>query len=155
MNVEECLDKGLLVKVKPDLEKALSSIKMGGRKLALAEKEFGHKIYESALISAYTSMFHSARAFLFKDGFKERSHYAIWVYLNEKCRDKIEKRHIGELNALRLQRHDLMYNLEDVEEVKEESASAAIKAAREFLEAVKKIVENRVGENANNKSESA
>ena len=139
MNVEECLDKGLLVKIKPDLEKAVSSIKMAQRKLGLADKEFKHEIHENALISAYTSMFHSARALLFKDGFKERSHYAVWVYLNEKYRDKLEKKHVGELNALRLQRHELMYALE-AEEVKEENAKEAIKMAREFLEAVSKII---------------
>ena len=140
MNIEECLEQGLLAKTKPDLEKANSSIEMALHKLELSETEFSHKLLESSTISAYTSMFHSARALLFQDGFKERSHFAVYVYINEKYSDRIERKYINELNFLRLQRHELMYGLEKNTEVRESEAGTAIKMAAGFLQRVQKIL---------------
>ncbi len=140
MNVEECLEQGLLAKTVPDSKKAFSSIEMAKHKLDLAETEFDNKLFESSIISAYASMFHSARSLLFKDGFKERSHFAIYVYVNEKYSNKIERKYLSELNSLRLQRHDLMYGLERNTEAQESNADTAIKMANGFLQAIEKIV---------------
>ncbi|MDD5163148.1 MAG: HEPN domain-containing protein [Candidatus ainarchaeum sp.] len=139
MNIEDCLNEGLLAKAKPDLQKAKASIEMAEHKLELAEKEFEHGIFENAITSAYASMFHSARALLFKDGYKERSHFAVYVYLNEKYASKIERKFLSELNSLRLQRHDLMYGIEKSAEIQEVDAESAIQMARGFLEAIRKI----------------
>ena len=140
MNVEECLEQGLLAKSRPDFGKAVSSIEMSKHKLGLAETEFGHKLFESATISAYASMFHSGRALLFRDGFKERSHFAVYVYVNEKYSNKIERKYVSELDSLRLQRHDLMYGLEN-SEAQESGTDTAIKMASGFLQAVGKLLE--------------
>ncbi len=140
MNLEDCLREGLLVEIKPDSRKAEASIKMAEHKLETAEKEFKYKIFESAIISAYASMFHSARALLFKDGYKERSHYAVWVFVNEKYSDKIEKKYLNELNSLRLQRHELMYGLEKSDEAQESETGSAIQLAQGFLKTVQRIV---------------
>jgi uncharacterized protein (UPF0332 family) len=144
VNVEKCIAGGLLAKAKPDLEKAQSSLDMAGHKLGLAEKELEHGIYENAVISAYASMFHSARAVLFRDGYKERSHFAIWVYLNEKYSDRIERRYLSELNSLRLERHELMYGLGKNPEVLKSEAESAIRMARGFLGAVRKMAGNGI-----------
>ena len=140
MNIEDCLEQELLAKSKPDQKKAISSIEMAKHKLELAEMEFDNKLFESAVISAYASTFHSARALLFKDGFKERSHFAIYIYVNEKYSNKIERKYLSELNSLRLQRHDLMYGLERNTGVQEAEADTAIKMASGFLQAIEKIV---------------
>jgi len=141
LNVEECLEKGLLKRENADLGKARSSLKMGKHKLEIAKKEQEHEIYESALINAYTSMFHCARALLYRDGYKERSHYAVWVYLNEKYSGKLEKKYLGEFEGLRVARHGLMYGLEEEnEEECAQKAKEAIETAEGFMEAVKKII---------------
>lgn len=140
MNIEQCLEQGLLVKSKPDLEKSFSSIQMSKHKLELAQAEFTHNLFESAIISAYSSMFHASRALLFRDGFKERSHFAVYVFINERYSRKIEKRYLSELNSLRLQRHELMYGLETSSEVQESNADSTIKLAEGFLKAVEKIL---------------
>ncbi|MDD5337019.1 MAG: HEPN domain-containing protein [Candidatus ainarchaeum sp.] len=139
MNVADCLGEGLLKKVQPDAEKADSSLEMAGHKLELAQKEYTGGIYENAVVSAYASMFHSARSLLFRDGYKERSHYALFVYLDEKYANRIERRYLNEFNALRLERHELMYGLDMEEEVKQAQAEDAIGIAAGFLEAVKKL----------------
>ncbi|HIH32982.1 MAG: HEPN domain-containing protein [Candidatus Diapherotrites archaeon] len=141
MNIEQCLEQGLLVKAKAELEKAKSSIEMARHKLELAEAEFDHGLFESAVISSYASMFHSARALLFKDGFKERSHFAVYVYVNEEYSARLERKYLNEFNSLRLQRHELMYGLERNAEVQESSADTTIKMAKGFLEAVKKMLQ--------------
>jgi uncharacterized protein (UPF0332 family) len=141
MNVSECLEQGILAKAKPDLEKAKSSIMMAEHKLELAQTEFEHQIFEGAIINAYASMFHSARALLFKDGFKERSHFAVYIFVNEKYSNKIERKYLRELNSLRLTRHELMYGLEKSTEIQESNADTAIKMAEGFLKAIQKIVQ--------------
>lgn len=141
MNIADCLEQGLLAKTRPDNEKAFSSIEMAAHKIELAEKEFAHQLFESAIISAYASMFHSARALLFKDGFKERSHFAVYVFASEKYANQIERKFLSELNSLRLQRHELMYGLEKNIEIQEENADSAIKLGKGFLQAIQKILQ--------------
>lgn len=114
---------------------------MAKHKLELGEKEFEHDLFESAIISAYASMFHASHALLFKDGFKERSHFAVYVFVNEKYSNQIERKFLSELNSLRLQRHELMYGLEKNVEAQEEDADTAIKLANGFLQSIQKIVQ--------------
>ncbi len=141
MNVKDCVDKGLLARIAPDLAKAHSSLEIAAHKLELAEKENGHRIWEGAIVNAYTSMFHTARALLFKDGYKERSHYALGVFLEERYADKIERKYMTEFGALRLHRHEIMYALERNDESDEEEAEDAIRMANGFLEAVEKMLD--------------
>ncbi|MDD4446734.1 MAG: HEPN domain-containing protein [Methanothrix sp.] len=41
----------------------------------------------SAISSAYLAVFHSARAVLFRDGVREKSHYCIGLYLQRYVED--------------------------------------------------------------------
>ena len=140
MNVEECLAEGLLKKTDPDRKKALRSLELSAHKIEIAKRELKAGIYENVVISAYTSMFHSARALLYRDGYKERSHYAIFVYLNEKYTDKMERRYLHEFNSLRMERHELMYGLEKLPEILKAEAESVVEIAEGFLEQVKKIL---------------
>ena len=137
MNNANCLEKQLLSKIEPDLRKANKSIVAAQRKISLAEAELKNELYEGCFISAYSAMFHIARALLFRDGFKEKSHYAVYIYLAEKYSGKIQERYINEFNNMRTDRHNLMYGL-DEQETGEEEASETIKLVKEFLEEVKK-----------------
>ena len=47
--------------------------------------------YNSATVVAYLALFNSARALLFKDGYRERSHICIARYLEKKYKSKIPK----------------------------------------------------------------
>lgn len=143
MNLAECIEKGLIRKIQPSSEKALNSIELAKHKLELAQSEFDAGIYEGALISAYSIMFHAARTLLFKDGYKESSHYALYIFIKEKYGAKIEMHYINELNTLRLTRHAVLYgNPDDItpREVQEVEAENAIKTASGFLETVKKLL---------------
>ncbi|MBU4491476.1 MAG: HEPN domain-containing protein [Euryarchaeota archaeon] len=63
--------------------------------------------YRVVAISSYSAMFHAARAILFKDGIKERSHECIPVYLKEKYPELETLANI--LDSYRRFRHDAIY----------------------------------------------
>ena len=139
MDVEQCIAKGLLRKDVPDKEKVKKSLAISEKKLAKANKMQALGLFEDALVNCYASMFHAGRALLFRDGIREKSHFGLWVYLNEKFQGIIEKRFLNELNALRLERHEISYGLDEADVGKERSEDA-IKTAMGFLVAVKKLV---------------
>ncbi|MBI2079371.1 HEPN domain-containing protein [Candidatus Micrarchaeota archaeon] len=139
--LEACIENGLIRKDVPDLQKAKNSLKTAEHNLDLAQRNLEAGIYESALISAYTCMFHTARSLLYKDGYKERGHYALYIFLLEKYSNKIEAKYINELNTLRSIRHKVIYGNEElaIREVEETEAHSSIKIAEGFLKSVKKI----------------
>lgn len=141
MDVKECFEKGLLKKDIKSKEKARKSIETAKHKLEIAKSTFEMKIYEEAIINAYAAMFHAARALLFKDGIAERSHFGVYVYLKEMYKDKIEARFINELNALRLERHEIWYGLEKLE-IKEVEAEDVISVARDFINVAERLIKN-------------
>lgn len=139
MDVEACFNQGLLKKESPDTEKVKKSVEVAIHKLSLAKRLFGLKIFEETIVNSYSAMFHAARALLFKDGVKEKSHYALFLYLKEKYSDKLERRFINELNALRLERHEISYGLEKPE-ISEIEAWEVIKVSEDFIAAIKRIL---------------
>jgi len=142
MTLDDLIRRDLIRKDAPDRKKAENSLKLAEHNIDIAKKSAEAEAYESAFISAYAAMFHCARAILFKDGYKERSHYALYVCLKEKYRDKIEMKYINELNSLRTIRHKIIYGDEDlnIREVQESEVESAIKAAEGFLKSVRKMI---------------
>ncbi len=67
-----------------------------------------------ATIALYNVFFHTARALLFRDGIKERSHFCIARYIEEKYMRKglLKADFLGYLDALRDARHETQYSLE-------------------------------------------
>jgi len=139
MDIEECFEKGLLKKETPDIEKSKKSVEMAKYKLERARRLFELKVFEETLVNAYSAMFHAGRALLFKDGVREKSHYGLFVYIKEKYSDKMERKFINELNALRLERHEISYGLEK-SEVEEVEAESVIKVSKDFISAVEKLL---------------
>lgn len=139
MNVKECLERGLLKNDKPSIEKAKKSIEIALSKLDKSRELIKLEIMDMSQINCYSAMFHSARALLFRDGFKERSHYAIYVYLREKYSDSIELKFLNELNVLRLDRHEIFYGLDEITFDKED-IKKTIKLCEEFIENVKRLL---------------
>ncbi|MBI2576882.1 HEPN domain-containing protein [Candidatus Woesearchaeota archaeon] len=140
MDVEQCIAKGLLRKDAPDIEKSRKSLAVSGKKLLKADKMQALELFEDALVNCYASMFHAGKALLFRDGIREKSHFGLWVYLNEKFQGTIEKRFLNELNALRLERHEISYGLGEADVTSEQSADA-LKTAKGFLAAVRRLLE--------------
>lgn len=77
MKTEELMGKGLIRKETVRAEEISGSLDLSERFLGRAKGNMNLSFWDVAFLLAYNSMFHSARALLFKSGYKERSHYAI------------------------------------------------------------------------------
>ncbi|GEM_PF-186634 len=142
MDVKECLEKGLLKADRKDLGKAQRSMAAAKKKLDKAAKLADAGFYEESLVNAYSAMFHACRSILFRDGFKERSHYAVYVYLRENYKDRLEPRFLNELDSLRQERHEIMYSLDTID-VPEEDCRDMLSTAKSFISAVEKVMAQR------------
>ncbi|MEK6913704.1 MAG: HEPN domain-containing protein [Nanoarchaeota archaeon] len=139
-DIDYLFEKKLLRKIPLDIEKVKSSIKIADMKLTEAKELFDAEFFSNALLSVYTSMFHASRALLYKNGVQEKSHYAVYMYIKEIFSDKIPKSLINSLNSYREMRHNILYGEEA--EVERENSENALLDAEDFLEEVKKILEN-------------
>jgi uncharacterized protein (UPF0332 family) len=84
MKMADCFQKGLLKRTSPDKENSARSLELSLNNIEDAAANFSIHRYRVVAISSYSAMFHAARAILFMDGIKERSHECIPVYLKEK-----------------------------------------------------------------------
>lgn len=122
---------------RPDLEKSKRSIEVAEAKLNEAERAFSHRLLDATVVLAYTTMFHAARAILFKDGIVEKSHVCLIEYLREKYVNtgRLSESLINTLDSIRIDRHETLYGLET--ESSEIDARYCLNKAREFLSTVK------------------
>ena len=140
MRLNECFRKRLLRRERPDLEKSKRSIEVAEAKLNEAERAFTHELLDATVVLAYTTMFHAARAILFKDGIIEKSHVCLIEYLREKYVNtgQLSGSLINTLNSIRIDRHETLYGLET--ESSEKDARYCLNKAKEFLLTVKNML---------------
>jgi uncharacterized protein (UPF0332 family) len=79
--IDDCFEQGLLRRVESSQTKSKQSLLQASDWLSEAEKNLVSEAYRSALSAAYLVVVHSARAILFRDGVREKSHYCIGLYL--------------------------------------------------------------------------
>ena len=139
MNVNDCFKKGLL-KRNDFPEKIIGKeIENSKKHLKNASQCLEEGMLDLAVVSVYTAMFHAARAILFKDGIKERSHICVMIYLKEKYPDLAEYATI--FDNYRRSRHTMLYGM-DVEVI-EDDAKLGIEQAEEFISKIEKEVINK------------
>lgn len=141
MTLQECFDRRQLRAASPDHLKAASSIETAVDKLAQAQELEKAGFGQAALVTVYASMFHAGRALLYRDGVQEKSHFCLIVYLREKYgrTGELDNGLITVMDALREERHDVMYGVEKIR-VKPGQVELAIKTAERMIAAVKKII---------------
>lgn len=136
MKLKDCYKEGLLKKTKPSKQYSNKSLETSLKHIENAKDNFEMSNYNLVIFCSYTAMFHSARALLFKDGIKERSHICIVSYLKEKYPEL--KRLSNQLDAYRRNRHNTLYSLDFL--LSENEAKQAIKDAKEFHKQIKTII---------------
>ncbi len=137
-DIDELFKKRLLRKIPFNQEKIISSINIASVKLDEAKRLFSSHFLSNAILSAYTSMFHASRALLYKECIQEKSHYAVYIYLQEKFSNKISKQLLNSYNNYQVIRHDILYGFEN--DMDKDDSENAILDAEEFLMEVKKII---------------
>jgi uncharacterized protein (UPF0332 family) len=124
--------------------KARKSLGAAASKLKRAKELLADGHHDAALLYAYTSMFSSGRALLYRDGVQEKSHYCLARYLEEKYvkKGKLDPEIIVFLDSFREERHAIMYGFEEVE-IRPEAAREAVSIAEEFLRRAKGLVSRK------------
>ncbi len=139
MRLNDCYDKGLLRKRRPDPLKSDRAIELAKSDLDRAARLLESEFYMESRLLSYTGMFQAARALLFKDGVFERSHVCVVEYLKVNYTKKhiLDANYINWLDTLRVERHVSLYGLDLIDVTKEEAEEALSKG----LKFVKKITE--------------
>lgn len=136
MNLDECFKEGLLQKTEPSIEKAKKSIENAEFYLTDAELNFKMQRNHLVIFCCYTSMFHAARALLFRDGIKERSHICLIKYIKEKYPALQDFAIL--IDSYRRSRHSAIYGLDY--RVPEIDAKSALEDTKKFIREIKKLI---------------
>lgn len=138
LSYEDCLSKGLLQRIPPSKEQGKRSLDKAQRWLDEAKAVLESKAFNSSISAAYLAMFHAARAILFVDGFREKSHACVARYLAQYVqRKKLEQEWIDLLDHHREIRHQDQYNLNFF--AVEEDARKALESATKFMQRMKQL----------------
>ncbi len=136
MRVKDCFEEGLLRKTKPSKQYAIKSLNTSLSYMQNAKDNLKMNNNHLVIFCSYTSMFHAARALLFRDGIKERSHLCVVSYLRETYPRL--KRLANQLDTYRMNRHNTLYALDFL--ISDDEANQAIGDAELFYEQIKNIV---------------
>ncbi len=137
---DDCMREKLLRNIPPSYQKASGSILAAKRWLEEAERGVKNGTFISSVISSYLAMFHSSRSILFRDGFREKSHYCIARYLEEKYAKKglLEMKWIEILDHSRETRHDSQYDVDFF--ATKEDAESSLMIAKEFVKRMEALL---------------
>ena len=86
----QLLEERRLVRIKSDRKLVLKEIEGARSDLATARKSLHDGNFKWAIIQGYYSIFHAARALVYSKGFREKSHYALLVAIQELFSDELE-----------------------------------------------------------------
>ena len=137
----ECLRKKKLIKfplAKTFVDREIVEAK---RDLISAEKCFRDQNYKWATIQAYFSMFHSARSLIYKEGYREKSHFCLMAALKTLYLNKglINHKIIEDIQLGKRMREGADYHAD----FSREGAEALIKAAKNFLSIMERAVKEK------------
>ena len=137
--LDECYERGLLRKVGASMEKAFLSLAQAREWLKEAGYDCDAGAPRSAFMAAYMGYFHAARAVLYRDGVREKSHYCIGVYL-ESYGEKglLEDEWILQFDHIRGLRQNDQYSLDARPTVQE--VQQAVAEAEKFIERMEQLV---------------
>ena len=136
MRVKDCFKEGLLRKTKPSNQYAIKSLDTSLSYIQNAKDNLKMNNNHLVIFCSYTAMFHAARALLFRDGIKERSHLCIVSYLRETYPRL--KRLANQLDTYRRNRHNTLYALDFL--ISNDEAHQAIEDVELFYEQIKNII---------------
>ena len=133
-----CLNRGKIIRFPQ--AKRLVNRELNSARSDLEDAKFGleHSRYKWSTIQGYYSMYHAARALIYSEGYRERSHYCLLIALRELFVDKgILDPDFAEdfLNSMRL-RETADYR----SDFSEEGARLVTEGAERFLRKAKDIL---------------
>ncbi len=137
--MEDCFRQGLLRRAEPSLTKSEESIAEAREWLSEARKNLAGEAYKSAISSLYLAIFHSARAVLFRDGVREKSHYCVGVYLEKYVEQGVlEEDWVLIFDRMRSVRHADQYSFQT--HPSKEEVESGIDIAGKFVNRMEKLL---------------
>lgn len=131
LDLEGCMEKGLIRKIPPSREHAAASLGKAQEMLKDAKANLEEGRFDAAALLAYVSILNCARALLFRDGYTEKSHYCIARYLEARYSKELGAGVIREIDSFRQLRHEVQYSA--AYSASESEAGKAVEFARGFL----------------------
>ena len=139
MDIDECIEKRFLEKIKPATDLVEKELREAEYDIEKAENAFEDEDYKWCIVKAYYTIFHAARALLFKIGLREKSHFAIGIVLEDLNKQgKLEIKYINDFNAAVSSREDADYHYTYSKEI----ADHNLEIANEFLDRIKILINN-------------
>jgi uncharacterized protein (UPF0332 family) len=137
---ERCIKERNLLTIKATKEMIDKEITSADYDLSRSKKSMQDEDYKWAAVQAYYSMFHAAKALVFKKGYREKSHYCLIIAIRELyVKDGTMNDELADTLELCMHlRHDADYGLI----YDTESAETAIRYAQQFLSVSNKLLKS-------------
>ena len=130
-SLKDCMDQGLIRRIPKSTARAESSLQASEKWLNEAKSTHKAGAYNSSLMASYLVMFHASRSLLYRDGYREKSHYCIARYIESEYvqNGKLEQEWIDLLDHYREQRHKNQYtfSLGTTQEEAEDAVNASVR----------------------------
>ena len=139
--IRRLLEERKLVKIGLDKELVSKEIKGSKYDLDKARKSLADGDFKWATVQAYYAIFHLARALLYSEGYREKSHRALLLAVRELFvkRGELKEEFIRKFESAMDLREEADYGLE----FSEDGAREVVKDAENFLRTCERILEGR------------
>jgi len=138
ISLKTCIERGFIKETAPSIVEANAQMEKAKVMIEEAKKAVENQSPNSAVLCGYAACFDGARALLFKDGYRERSHACVARYLEANYLDELRSSSVHLLDGYREQRHKVSYSSEYYPTMDE--AGKLVEFAGEFLEKIEKIL---------------
>ncbi len=138
---DNCLQKKKIIPFPAAKKLVFRELKVAGDDLAAARESLKGKNYKWATVQAYYAMFHAARTLLYHKGYREKSHYCLFIAMKEFYVGKglLEMRLVEGLQMAKALREGADYeNTFD-----SASASSIVGQAEEFVRVAGEIISKK------------
>jgi len=117
---EDCVKRGMIKPFPVDGSSIERELAGSHNDLNAARENVSGGEYLWAIVQSYYSMFHAARAILYNEGYREKSHQCVEIFLKKLVSDgRIDQRYADDFTAVRhmreLANYDLAYSRENAE----------------------------------------
>lgn len=135
---KNCLERQQITKDNAAENFVAKEIKAAENDLFRAGESLKAKDYKWTTIQSYYAAFHSARALLYSQGYRERSHYCLIQAIRALFvdRKKMDGRILRQFEKIKTLREKADYELE----FSQTGAKEALRVAEEFLKGAKKLL---------------
>ena len=110
IDFDSCVSQGLLRRIPPSQRQAEEQMKKAEILLAEAKLALKNNSPNSAVIGGYSAMLDAARALLFRDGWREKSHACVAKYLEAEYSKELGAEEVELFDEYRDKRHKTMYS---------------------------------------------